>query len=117
MSLLLQFEFLSLCRRAFGTLNAFSALMPLVGWQEGHLVCKKLSGRVLAWLSVWSEVQTCIWPSCCLCHSLSLASLKSRLVFAFLVPAYPGSPGKMAVKWVCFADVFVHEVFPAGSGK
>jgi len=24
---------------------------------------KKLSGGVLAWLSVWSEVQTCIWPS------------------------------------------------------
>jgi len=31
-----------------------------VGWQEGHLACKKLSGGVLAWLSVWSEVQTCI---------------------------------------------------------
>jgi len=43
--------------------KAFSALMLLVGWQEGHLVCKKLSGGVLAWLSVWSEVQTCIWPS------------------------------------------------------
>ena len=41
---------------------AFSALMLLVGRQEGHPVCKKLSG-VLAWLSVWSEVQTCIWPS------------------------------------------------------
>ena len=24
---------------------------------------KKLSGGVLAWFSVWSEVQTCIWPS------------------------------------------------------
>jgi len=24
---------------------------------------KKLSGGVLAWLSVWSEVHTCIWPS------------------------------------------------------
>jgi len=31
--------------------------------QEGHPACKKLSGGVLAWLSVWSEVQTCIWPS------------------------------------------------------
>ena len=44
-------------------LNAFSALMLLVGRQEGHPACKKLSGGVLAWLSVWSEVQTCIWPS------------------------------------------------------
>ena len=31
--------------------------------QEGHPACKKLSGGVLAWLSVWSKVQTCIWPS------------------------------------------------------
>ena len=43
--------------------HAFSALTLLVGRQEGHPACKKLSGGVLAWLSVWSEVQTCIWPS------------------------------------------------------
>jgi len=42
---------------------AFSALTLLVGWQEGHPACKKLSGGVLAWLFVWSEVQTCICPS------------------------------------------------------
>ena len=35
---------------------AFSALTLLVGHQEGHPACKKLSGEVLAWLSVWSEV-------------------------------------------------------------
>ena len=45
------------------TIIAFSALTLLVGRQEGHPACKKLSGGVLAWLSVWSEVQTCIWPS------------------------------------------------------
>jgi len=39
---------------------AFTALTLLVGRQEGHPVCKKLSGWVLVWLSVWSEVQTCI---------------------------------------------------------
>ena len=61
----------------------FSALTLLVGQQEVHPVCKKLSGGVLAWLSVWSEVQTCIWPSWCHCHSLSLASVKSRLVLPF----------------------------------
>ena len=32
---------------------------------------------------VWSEVQTCIRPSWCHCHSLSLASVKSRLVLPF----------------------------------
>jgi len=42
---------------------AFSALTLLVRQQEGHPACKKQSGGVLAWLSVWSEVQTCIWPS------------------------------------------------------
>ena len=42
-----------------------------------------LSGGVLAWLSAWSEVQTCIQPSWCHCHSLSLASVKSRLVLPF----------------------------------
>jgi len=61
-------------------LFAFSALTLLVGRQEGHPACKKLSGGVLTRLSVWSEMQTCIWPSWCQCHSLSLASVKSRLV-------------------------------------
>ena len=39
---------------------AYSALTLLVGQQEGHPACKKLSSEVLAWLSVWSEVQTCM---------------------------------------------------------
>jgi len=42
---------------------AFSALVLLVGRQEGHPACKTLSGGVLASLSVWSDVQTCIWLS------------------------------------------------------
>ena len=89
--------------------TAFSALMLLVGWQEGHLACKKLSGEVLAWLSVWSKVQTCIWPSWCHCHSLILASIKSSIftdtVFTFLVPAHLGSPGRGPLNgclFVCF---------------
>jgi len=40
---------------------AFSALTLLVGRQEGHPACKKLSCGVLAWLSAWSEVQTCTY--------------------------------------------------------
>jgi len=63
--------------------HTFSALTLLVGRQEGHPACKKLSGRVLAWLSVWSEMQTCIWPSWGHWHSLSLAPVKSRLVLPF----------------------------------
>ena len=42
-------------------LSSFSALTLLVGQQERHPACKKkLSGGVLAWLSDWSKVQTCI---------------------------------------------------------
>ena len=42
---------------------AFSALTLLVWWQKGHTACKKLSGGMLVWLSIWCEVQICIWPS------------------------------------------------------
>ena len=70
-------------RKTLTYLTAFSALTLLVGRQEGHPACKKLSGGVLAWLSVCSEVQTCIQPIRCHCHSLSLASVKSRLVLTF----------------------------------
>ena len=74
------------------TLSAFSFLhlwpclqcFDAVGWPSGRASSlKKLRGGVLAWLSVWSEVQTCIWPSWCHCHSLSLASVESRLVLPF----------------------------------
>ena len=44
-------------------LFAFTALTLLVGWQEEHRACRKLSGGVLAWLSAWSKVQSCICPS------------------------------------------------------
>jgi len=57
--------------------------MLLVGQQEKHPACKKLSGGMLVWLSIWSEVQTWIWPSWCYCHSLSLASVKSTLLLPF----------------------------------
>jgi len=44
-------------------LCAFSALMLLVGRQEGHLACKKLSGGMLVWLSVCGKMQICICPA------------------------------------------------------
>ena len=70
-------------------ISVFFCLLPSVLWhcwlggRKGIRPVKKLSGGMLAWLSVWSEVQTCIWPSWCHCHSLSLASVKSRLVLPF----------------------------------
>jgi len=87
-----------------------TALTLLVGRQEGHMACKKLSGGMLAWLSVWDEVQICIWLSWCYCHSLSLAPVKSRLVlFTFLVPANPGSPGKRAIKRILLLLYFIRQ--------
>ena len=74
--------------------HAFNALTLLVGRQKGHLACKKLSGGVLAWLSVWSVVQSCIWPRGFHCHSLSLASVKSRLVLPFWYRLTRVVPGK-----------------------
>ena len=74
--------------------SAFGAFTLLVGWHEGHPACKKLRGGVLAWLSVWSEVQTCIWPSWCHCCSLSLASVKSRLVLPLWYRLTCSSPRK-----------------------
>jgi len=72
-------------------------LTLLVGWQEGHPACKKLSAGLLAWLCVWGEVQTCIWmplPLTVSCFS------KIQIGFTFLVPADLGSPGKRAIKCV-----------------
>ena len=80
---------------------AFSALTLLVGRQEGHLACKKLSGEVLAWLSVWSEVQTCIMAQLMPLPLTVSCFSKIQIGFTYLVPAHPGSPGKRAVKWVC----------------
>ena len=63
--------------------------MPAVLWRcwlggrKGIRPVKKLSRVVLAWLSLWSKLQTCMWPSWCHCHSLSLASAESRLVLSF----------------------------------
>jgi len=73
-----------------------------------HLFFIHLNSGVLVWLSVWGEVQICIWTSWCHRHSLSLASVKSRSV---LVVAYPGSP-KQSLEGhkmdVCMCFVFIH---------
>jgi len=77
---------------------AFSALTLLVGWQEGHPACKKQSGGVLAWLSCLEGgahlhmAQLMPLPLTVSCSS------KIQIGFTFLVPAYPGCPGKEAVK-------------------
>ena len=76
-----------------------------LGGRKGIRPVKKLSGGVLAWLSVWSEVQTCISPSWCHCYSLSLASAKSRLVLPFWYQLTQAVPDKgLLNSWVCVCD-------------
>jgi len=53
--------------------------MLLDGQQKGHPACKKLSGGMLAWLSVWDEVQICMAQLMPLPLTISCSS-KSRLV-------------------------------------
>ena len=75
-------------------LDAFSALTLLVGWQEGHLACKKTewwgAGMVICLERVadlhMSQLMPLPLTVCC--------SSKIQTGFTFLVPAHPGSPGK-----------------------
>ena len=73
---------------------------------------KNLSDEVLAWLSVWSKVQTSIWllngitqlmplPLTVSCFS------KIQIGFTFLVLGHSGSPGKRATKWVCVSKAHI----------
>ena len=75
----------------------FSALTLLVGRQEGHPACKKLSGR-------GADVVICLERSADL-HTAQLMPLsltvscfsKIQIGFTFLVPAHPGSPEQRVV--------------------
>jgi len=77
------------------------------GGRKGIQSVKKLSGGVLAWLSVWSEVQTCIMallmplPLTVSCFS------KIQIGFTFLVPAHLCNPRKRAAKRVCVINRYI----------
>jgi len=81
-------------------ISAFSALTLLAGRQEGHPACKKTewwgTGVVIclergADLHMAKLMPLSLTVSC---------SCKIQIGFTFLVPAYPGCPGKEAVKWL-----------------
>ena len=85
---------------------AFSALTPLVGRQEGHPACKTEwwgAGIVICLERVADLHMAQLMP---LPLTVSCFS-KIQTGFTFLVPAYPGCPGKRTVKWVCVLDVLV----------
>jgi len=68
---------------------AFSALTPLVGRQEGHPACKKLSGGMLAWLMVMCLGQG---AGLHMAQLMPLLSLSLAPINPDWLPAHPGSP-------------------------
>ena len=91
--------------------TAFSASKLLVGWQEGHLACKKTewwgAGMVIclerdADLHMAQRMPLLLTVSC---------FSKIQIGFTFLVPAQPSSPRQRAVKWVYQQNV-VHSSVP-----
>ena len=74
-------------------ITRFSALTMLVGWQEGHTACKKLSGGVLAWLVICLERGSDLHMAQLMPLPLTVSCFsKIQIGFTFLVPAHPGSP-------------------------
>jgi len=71
-------------------------LTLLVGRQEGHPACKKLSGGVLAWYLSGVRCRLAYVPA----DATATHCLLLQIGFTFLVPAHLGSPGKRAVKRV-----------------
>jgi len=74
--------------------------MPSVLWnycsgvRKSIRLVKKLSDKVLVWLSVWSEMPMIyIWSSWWYCHPIISCFIKIQIGLTFLVPAYPGRPG------------------------
>jgi len=85
--------------------HAFSALMLLVGGQEGHSACKKHEwwgyGMVIC-LKRGADLhmaQLMPLPLTVSCFS------KIQIGFTFLVPTNPGCPGKRAIKQVCVCTI------------
>jgi len=71
---------------------AFSALMLLVGQQEGHPACKKISGGVVLRFCLEQGADLRMAQLMPLALTVPCFS-KIQTDFTFLVPAYPGSPG------------------------
>jgi len=75
--------------------TAFSALTLLVGRQEGHPACKKLSGGCWRVCLSGMRCKFAYGPAdTTATHCLLLQEIQIGFGFTFLVPAYPGSPGQ-----------------------
>ena len=115
-ALFCQFRFL-IFHPFFQGVSAFSALTLLVGRQEGHPACKKTewwgAGVVICLQRVADlhTAQLMPLPLTVSCFS------KFQIGFTFLVLAFPGSPGKRAVKRVCVCVCFQLTPFAPMCGR
>ena len=90
---------------------AFSALTLLVGRQEGHPACKKLSGGVLV---ICLELGADLHMAKLMPLPLTVSCFsKIQTDFTVLVLAHPGSPGKRDVKRVCVCVIRQSDKFAA----
>ena len=80
----------------FSNIPSPSVQLPSVHWRcwlGGRKGIRPIKNELGCWRDYLSGARcSCIWPSWCHCHSLSLV---------FLVPAHPGSPRQRAVKRLC----------------
>ena len=90
--------------------SAFSALMLLVGWQEGHPACKKTEwwgAGMVNCLERSADLHMALLmplPLTISCYS------EIQIGFTFLVPTHPGSLGKRVVKRVCVCVLYYNVV-------
>ena len=89
-----------LCLWLLNAFSVFTVLTLLVGWQEGHLACKKTE-----WWGAGMAI--CLERGADL-HTAQLMPLpltvscfsKIQIGFTFLIPTHLGSLGKSSVKWL-----------------
>jgi len=83
-------------------------LTLLVGRQEEHMACKKLSGGVLTGVVIYLEhvAQLMTLPLTVSCFS------KIQIDFNFLVPAHLGNPGQRAIKRVWYNKLIYMILYP-----
>ena len=93
---------------------AFSALTLLVGRQEGHPACKKTERWGVGMVISLERGADLHMPSWCHCHSLSLASVKSRSVLPFWYRLTRIVPEKGPLNGMCVC-VFIGWFFLAVS--
>jgi len=99
----------------FVALFVSSVLTLLVGRQEGHQACKKLSGGMLAWLSVWGEVILHMAQQTLLPLTISCSS-KSRSVVSFWYRLARVVPDKGPLNGCCcFSGIW--EAVPDGCSR